>query len=105
MRRHLRRAPALTSASRNHECTCQPHRALALGALLVVYRGCRSRTAQTPLRVASPDGRNEVTVSVRDGALYYSVSRRGRLVILPSRLGFDFRGAPALRDSLRITAR
>ena len=59
--------------------------------------------AQEPLVVASPDGRNEVTVAVREGVLTYRVSRNGRPVILPSRLGFDFRGARTLRDSLRIT--
>ena len=60
--------------------------------------------AQAPLRVASPDGRNEVSVEIRDGRLAYSVRRDGRAVLTPSRLGFEFRGAPALRDSLRITA-
>ena len=59
--------------------------------------------AQAPLRVASPDGRNAVTVDVKEGALRYSVTRDGKPVVLPSRLGFAFRGAPALTDSLRIT--
>ena len=59
--------------------------------------------AQAPLRVASPDNRNAVTVEVREGALRYSVMRDGKPVVLPSRLGFAFRGAPALTDSLRIT--
>jgi alpha-glucosidase len=54
-------------------------------------------------RVASPDGRNQVTVEIRDGHLTYSLSRDGRPLILPSVLGFDFRGAPPLRDGLRIT--
>ena len=58
--------------------------------------------AQIPLRVASPDGRNAVTVEIRDGGLFYSVDRGTRRVITPSRLGFAFRGVPALRDSLRI---
>src|SRR5205823_5672001 len=58
--------------------------------------------AQDGLRVASPDGRNQVTVEVRDGSLFYSLDRDGRAVLLPSRLGFAFQGAPPLRDSLRI---
>jgi len=58
--------------------------------------------AQNRVRVASPDGRNQVTVEIRDGALAYSVDRDGRAVLLPSRLGFAFQGAPPLRDSLRI---
>jgi len=54
------------------------------------------------LRVASPDGRNTVFVEVRNGNLYYSLQRGGRPIILPSRLGFEFRGARALGDSLRL---
>ncbi len=60
-----------------------------------------------PLRgqtsVASPDGRNQVTVEVREGRLTYGLSRDGRVLILPSLLGFEFRGAPPLRDGLRVT--
>ena len=44
-----------------------------------------------------------VTVEVREGRLYYSLARDGRALILPSLLGFEFRGAPPLRDGLRIT--
>ena len=55
------------------------------------------------VRVASPDRRNEVAVAVRDGRLSYSLTRDGRTLILPSLLGFEFRGATPLRDGLRIT--
>ncbi|MDP3775175.1 MAG: glycoside hydrolase family 97 N-terminal domain-containing protein, partial [Gemmatimonadales bacterium] len=55
------------------------------------------------VRVASPDGRNQVTVELREGRLAYSLARDGRALILPSLLGFEFRGAPRLRDNLRIT--
>src|SRR6185436_15668714 len=55
------------------------------------------------VQVASPDGRNQVTVEVSQGRLTYSLSRDGRTLILPSALGFEFKGAPRLRDSLRIT--
>src|SRR3954463_1006717 len=58
---------------------------------------------QSQVLVASPDGRNQVTVETRDGRLNYSLARDGRALILPSLLGFEFRGAPALRDGLRIT--
>ncbi len=54
-------------------------------------------------RVASPDGRNQVTVEIREGRLAWSLARDGRNLILPSLLGVEFRGAPPLRDSLRIT--
>src|SRR6266511_2143513 len=57
--------------------------------------------AQT--RVTSPDRRNDVQVAAREGKLYYSVQRDGKPLITPSQLGFVFRGAPALRDSLSIT--
>jgi alpha-glucosidase len=55
------------------------------------------------VRVASPDGRNEVTVKVHEGRLGYSLARNGRVLILPSFLGLEFRGAPRLHDGLRIT--
>ena len=55
------------------------------------------------VELVSPDGRNHVTVEVREGSLYYSVDRDGRKVITPSVLGFEFRDAPPLRDGLRIT--
>lgn len=60
----------------------------------------------TPLqgqtRVSSPDGRNQVTIEIRDGRLAWSLARDGRALILPSLLGFAFRGAPPLRDGLRL---
>jgi hypothetical protein len=39
--------------------------------------------AQEPLGITSPNGRNEVTVEVRDGRLFYSVQRDGRALLLP----------------------
>ncbi|HYR06890.1 MAG TPA: glycoside hydrolase family 97 protein [Longimicrobium sp.] len=71
---------------------------LALGLALVV-----PAAAQEELRVASPDGRNEVSVGVREGGLYYSVRRNGQNVLTPSRLGFAFRGADSVHGGLRIT--
>ncbi|HEX6372129.1 MAG TPA: glycoside hydrolase family 97 protein [Longimicrobium sp.] len=59
--------------------------------------------AQEELRVASPDGRNTVSVGVREGSVYYAVRRDGQNVLTPSRLGFAFRGADSLRTGLRIT--
>src|SRR5882724_6245060 len=70
--------------------------------LLALSVSTRLGAAQDRARVTSPDGRNAVTVEVRDGALTYSVDRDGRAVLLPSRLGFAFQGAPPLRDSLRM---
>lgn len=59
---------------------------------------------QESLRVASPDGRNQVAVGLHDGAAFYAVDRAGKHVILPSRLGFTFRGTRPLGDSLRIVS-
>ncbi|MGH7606728.1 MAG: glycoside hydrolase family 97 N-terminal domain-containing protein, partial [Gemmatimonadales bacterium] len=72
--------------------------ALVAAALLA-----SASSAAAQARVLSPDRRNQVTVAIREGKLYYSVQRDGRPVILPSLLGFEFRGAPPLRDSLRLT--
>jgi len=58
--------------------------------------------ATTQVRVASPNGRNQVEIGTRDGKLYYRVQRDGRPLLTPSLLGFQFRGQPPLRDSLRI---
>src|SRR6266702_1606876 len=74
-----------------------------LAALSVASATLVAPTAVTQgLRVASPDGRTQVTVAIRDGGLYYSIDRDGRPLFLPSRLGLAFRGVPPLRDSLRI---
>src|SRR5438309_2622409 len=74
--------------------------------LLTVTATCalaaRASAAQDRAQVTSPDGRNRVTVEIRDGALTYRVDRDGRAVLLPSRLGFAFQGAPPLRASLRV---
>src|SRR6266545_3582258 len=58
--------------------------------------------AQAQAGVSSPDRRNQVTVELREGKLFYGLRRDGRLLLLPSQLGFEFRGAPALRDGLRL---
>jgi alpha-glucosidase len=55
------------------------------------------------VRVSSPDGRNEVTLEIREGRLTYGLTRDSRPLVLPSGLGFQLRGASALRDGLRIT--
>jgi alpha-glucosidase len=69
--------------------------ALAAAALAAPVRG--------QARVTSPNHRNVVTVALREGRLYYSLARDGRDLVLPSLLGFEFRGAPPLRDGLRLT--
>jgi alpha-glucosidase len=71
---------------------------LALAALAATPAPLRGQ-----VQVASPDGRNQVTVELLEGRLSYGLARDGRALILPSLLGFDFRGVPPLRDRLRIT--
>jgi len=73
-----------------------------LSLLLALFIGAAT-SALAQVRATSPDGRNQVSVEVREGKLYYSVQRDGRPLFTPSLLGFEFRGAPPLRDGLRIT--
>ncbi len=76
---------------------------LALAATLAPSFGPPSPVAaQDQLRVVSPDGRIEVTVGLEGGRAQYAVRRDGRPVLLPSRLGFELRGAPALGAALRV---
>jgi len=72
--------------------------AFSLAATTLIAPALRGQAS-----VTSPDGRNQVTVQVRDGRVYYGLRHDGRALILPSLLGFAFRGAAPLRDSLRIT--
>jgi alpha-glucosidase len=58
--------------------------------------------AQAPAHVASPDGRIVVNIQVREGRLYYDILRDARPLLLASRLGIAFQGAPPLADRLRI---
>jgi len=76
-------------------------RPAALGVALAALMGVTA-SAQGQARVASPDGRNQVNAEIRDGKLYYSVQRDGRPLLLPSLLGFEFQGAPPLRDGLQL---
>src|SRR3977135_144259 len=77
-------------------------RGMAFAALLGAFTATAA-IAQDTISVASPDGRNKVGVAVNAGKLYYVLSRDGRPLLLPSMLGFVFKGAPILRDGLRIT--
>ena len=79
-----------------------PTRAIAFTALLMTLTATAA-VAQDTITVSSPDGRNKVGVATYEGRLYYILSRDGRPLLMPSMLGFEFKGAPTLRDSLRIT--
>ena len=68
---------------RTHRVARGMARALACSAIVAV-----SVQAQAPLSVTSPDGRNVVSIAVREGAVTYDLLRNGRKILLPSRLGF-----------------
>src|SRR2546430_10043942 len=74
-----------------------------VAALSITAATLLTTIAATQARVASPDGRNQVTVEIHDGGLYYSLNRDAHPMFLPSRLGMAFRNAKPLLDSLRIT--
>jgi alpha-glucosidase len=58
-----------------------------------------------PVQLSSPEGTLTVTVDVNgEGRPEYSVSRLGRPVILPSRLGFILTDAPKLERNFEIAA-
>ena len=78
------------------------HRGIPAIAFLSLPIAPMGAFAQDRSQVASPNGRNVVAVSIREGGLFYSLKRDGKDLLFPSRLGFMFRGAPSLRDSLRI---
>jgi len=75
----------------------------AIGGFAAALLLACPRPLQGQVRVASPDGRNEVMVELQEGQVRYRVFRDGRPLLLPSRLGFEFRGAPPLGSGLRIT--
>ncbi|MCB9134081.1 MAG: glycoside hydrolase family 97 protein [Anaerolineales bacterium] len=54
------------------------------------------------LRVASPDGQNEARFGLIDGVPYYSVTRNGADILLPSKMGFTFLDDAPLNAGLSI---
>src|SRR5256885_7685597 len=74
-----------------------------LVALSITAATLLATIGATQVSVASPDGRNQVTVDIHDGGLYYSLNRDTHPLFLLSRLGMAFRNAKPLLDSLRIT--
>jgi alpha-glucosidase len=64
--------------------------------LAMVLELAGAKVQAQALQLSSPDGRTRVTVQVRDSQLTYRVDRDRRPLLLPSRLGFEFRGAPPL---------
>jgi alpha-glucosidase len=76
-----------------------------LCAFLLAALVCFACTAtEESLSVSSPDGRLAVHFALDGGAPTYSVTRADRVVIRPSRLGFEFRGQPALAGGLEVAS-
>src|SRR5688500_1248095 len=78
------------------------HRGIPAIAFLSLPIAPMGAFAQDRPQVASPDGRNVVALTIREGGLFCPLKRAGNDLLFPSRLGFVFGGAPSLRDSLRI---
>jgi alpha-glucosidase len=73
-----------------------------LQCLFAVLLGGPLTRLAAQLEVASPDGRNVVTVALDNGRLTYAMTRDGRPLVTRSGLGFEFREAPRLQDGLVI---
>jgi alpha-glucosidase len=73
--------------------------------LLAILAFVAVPAAAAPVRISSPDEVLTVTVDVNgEGRPEYSVSRLGRPVILPSRLGFILTDAPKLERNFEIAS-
>ena len=72
--------------------------------LLCLCSQCAPAAQEEILTVSSPDDKVRVTFYVADGVPYYRVRYSGQDVIMPSRLGFVFRGVDPLNQNLEITA-
>ncbi|NZA25275.1 glycoside hydrolase family 97 protein [Luteimonas sp. SJ-92] len=77
---------------------------LCLAVLLPLSALAQPATGERPVaRVSSPDGSLEVAVTTDpEGRASYSVSRSGRAVIAPSRLGIMLTDAPKLERNLDL---
>jgi alpha-glucosidase len=99
----MRKACGMSRSWREHAGADRRWRRAGAAVLAWALLGPAPAMAQGPAEVTSPDGRNRVVVETVEGGLYYRVERDDRPVITPSRLGFEFRSAPALAEGLRIT--
>ena len=81
-------------------------RALAVLAALTSLALAMPAAAQTaqPVRAASPDGTITVELTIDgDGRAAYAISRRGKPILAPSRLGFLFTDAAKIDRRLEVT--
>ncbi|MBA4070331.1 MAG: alpha-glucosidase [Gemmatimonas sp.] len=78
-----------------------PRRLPALAALLVALFIPAPIRSQS-LAVRSPDGRTTLVLALSNTRLTWAVTRDGAPVVMPSRFGFAFRGAPPFETGLRL---
>lgn len=74
---------------------------IALPLFILFCQATISQSADT-LKVASPNGRIQVTVELDRGAPSYSVARDGRDILKSSRLGFRLVDAEPLADGFKV---
>ena len=72
-------------------------------SLLLFFGYCCTRQVDR-VAVVSPDNTNIVSLVGRDGQWFYSITHRGKPIVLPSRLGFEFKDGYTLSTDLRLTA-
>lgn len=73
--------------------------------LISIVGATSTANAAAPIKATSPDGRIAVEVNTNNkGELYYSITRDGKAIVKPSRLGLDLSGATPLADGFRTVS-
>jgi alpha-glucosidase len=70
--------------------------------LLSIFVLLSCHNTEQNYQILSPDGKIKVLFEVVDGQSYYTVTKNNEVVILPSKLGLEFRNMPDLSDKLAI---
>lgn len=69
--------------------------------IILILASCSLKTE--PLEVRSPGATNSIQFQLdEEGTPFYSVNHNGVPVVLPSRMGFEIKDAPALSSSFKI---
>lgn len=68
---------------------------------VLALAACGSHSTSEPV-ATSPDGRIKVSVQTEGGQLSYSISQDSEILIVPSKLGFEFMGGNILGDKTEI---
>ena len=97
-------ATAGIAVARNQTADQAPVQAGGTGAQEIIKTPAQTSVAPDA-SIASPDGSIVVKVTTDgDGRALYTVTRKGELIVAPSRLGFLFTDAPKIERNLRIAA-